>query len=235
VIRRAPWGFEIRTVTGVAIPITLGRGVNVRTEWDESSCRIANGIPNRISSRTKSTTKNLVIAVRMVPDSGKAGGKSISGTESGSRRPDEWFVRAVVMPNKEVDRLSTSSLTPWNEPRRIATLRDQRKRAFDVIEPRRVSGRVVESGILAAAQPGAHFVMFVGGVVVDNQMNLEERSVRGESLDSSPHLLSRSCNRFFFTCWLGLLAPPSGHDSTFPTVTVCSSSGALTRILNCVA
>jgi hypothetical protein len=62
----------------------------------------------------------LVIAVRMVPDSGKSGGKLISGTESGSRRPDEWFVRTVVMPNKGVDLLSTSSLTLWNEPRRIA-------------------------------------------------------------------------------------------------------------------
>ena len=39
-------------------------------------------------------------------------------------------------------------------------------------------------------------------------------------------------NRFFLTCSLGLLAPPSSHDSTLPTVTVCSSSGALTRILN---
>ena len=84
-------------------------------------------------------------------------------------------------------------------------------------------------------QPGAHFVMFVGGVVVDNQMNLEERSVRGESLDPSPYLLSRSFNRFFFTCSLGLLAPPSSHDSTFPTLMVCSSSGAFTRILNGVA
>ena len=119
-IRRKPWGFEIRTVTGVAIPISLGGGVNVRTEWDESSSRIANGIPTKISSKTKSTTENLVIAVRMVPDSGNSGGKSISGTESGSRRPDEWFVSTVVMPNKGVDLLSTSSLTLWNEPRRIA-------------------------------------------------------------------------------------------------------------------
>jgi hypothetical protein len=49
--------------------------------------------------------------------------------------------------------------------------------------------------------------MFVGGVVVDNQMNLEERSVRGESMDPSPYLLSRSFNRFFLTCSFGLLAP----------------------------
>jgi hypothetical protein len=32
-------------------------------------------------------------------------------------------------------------------------------------------------------QPSAHSVKFVGGVAVDNQINLEERSVGGESLD----------------------------------------------------
>jgi len=42
-------------------------------------------------------------------------------------------------------------------------------------------------------------------------------------------------NLFFLTCSLGLLAPPASHESTLPAVTVRSSSGALTRILNCVA
>jgi hypothetical protein len=76
--------------------------------------------------------------------------------------------------------------------------------------------------------------MFVGGVVVDDQMNLKERSIQGESVAFS-YLVSRSFKRFFFTCSLGLFAPPSSNDSTLPTVTVCSSFGALTRILNCVA
>jgi hypothetical protein len=51
---------------------------------------------------------------------------------------------------------------------------------------------------------------------------------------SSIHLRNRSFNRFFLTCSLGLFAPPSSHDSTFPMLTACSSSGALTQILNCV-
>ena len=49
------------------------------------------------------------------------------------------------------------------------------------------------------------------------------------------HRLSRSFSRFFFTCSLGLIAPPSSHDSTLPTVMTCSSSGAFTRIVDCVA
>src|ERR1700690_4117619 len=56
-----------------------------------------------------------------------------------------------------------------------------------------------------------------------------------DSSSTPTHLLRRSFNRFFFTCSLGLLAPPSSHDRTFPTVMVCSSSGALTRILKGVA
>ena len=35
-----------------------------------------------------------------------------------------------------------------------------------------------------------------------------------------------------FTCSLGLLALLSSHDSTLPTVMVCSSSGAFTRMVN---
>ena|ERR1022692_221622 len=56
-----------------------------------------------------------------------------------------------------------------------------------------------------------------------------------DSISTSTHLLRRSFNRFFFTCSFGLRVAPSSHESTLPTVTVCSSSGALTRILNGVA
>ena len=45
------------------------------------------------------------------------------------------------------------------------------------------------------------------------------------------HILSRSRNRFFLSVSFGLVATPSSHESTFATVTVCSSSGAFTRIV----
>src|ERR1022692_4834676 len=48
-----------------------------------------------------------------------------------------------------------------------------------------------------------------------------------DSISTSAHLLSRSFNRFFFTCSLGLLAPPSSHESTLPTLTMCSSPALL--------
>jgi hypothetical protein len=47
-----------------------------------------------------------------------------------------------------------------------------------------------------------------------------------------PHILNRSRKRFFFSFSLGLLATPSSQESTLAIVTVCSSSGALTRIVN---
>ena len=38
---------------------------------------------------------------------------------------------------------------------------------------------------------------------------------------------ARSFNRFFLACSLVLLAPPSSHDSTLPTLTVYASSARL--------
>jgi hypothetical protein len=47
-----------------------------------------------------------------------------------------------------------------------------------------------------------------------------------------PQILSRSRRRFFFSFSLGLVATPSSQASTLAIVIVCSSSGALTRIVN---
>jgi hypothetical protein len=45
------------------------------------------------------------------------------------------------------------------------------------------------------------------------------------------HFRKRSLNRFLFNFSLGLVAMPSSHEITLATVTVCSSSGAFTRIV----
>jgi hypothetical protein len=50
-----------------------------------------------------------------------------------------------------------------------------------------------------------------------------------------PHILSRSFKRFIFSFSLGLVATLSSQSSTLPIVIVCSSSGALTLIVNRVA
>lgn len=44
--------------------------------------------------------------------------------------------------------------------------------------------------------------------------------------------LSRSRRRFFFSFSLGLPATPSRQERTFAMVTLCSSSGHVTRIVN---
>ena len=62
---RSPCGFEIFTVTGVAIPITLGCGVKLTTEWDDISRKVPAGTPARMTSITEITAKNFM-AFRIV-------------------------------------------------------------------------------------------------------------------------------------------------------------------------
>ena len=50
---------------------------------------------------------------------------------------------------------------------------DQSAPAFDLVEPRAVSGREVQVKSWSPCQPGAHARMLVGGVVVANEVHLE--------------------------------------------------------------
>lgn len=52
-------------------------------------------------------------------------------------------------------------------------LGDQGKPAFDLIEPGRVSRRVVNLVSGSLRQPCAHLLVFVSSVIVDDQMNVE--------------------------------------------------------------
>ena len=53
------------------------------------------------------------------------------------------------------------------------TLGDETEPAFDLIEPRRVRGRVVHVVMRTPGQPRPDPGMFVGGVIVYDQMNVE--------------------------------------------------------------
>ena len=65
-------------------------------------------------------------------------------------------------------------------------LGDESEPAFDLIEPGRVGGSVVDLEAWPLCQPESHFCMLVGGVVVYDQMNI--KSLRHGLIDALEEL-----------------------------------------------
>ena len=69
-------------------------------------------------------------------------------------------------------------------------LGDQSEPSFDLIEPGRISGRVVDVEAGSRRQPEAYLGVLVSGVVVDDQMHVERcRDVLVDALDKAEKLL----------------------------------------------
>ena len=76
-------------------------------------------------------------------------------------------------------------------------------------------------------------------VGADQIVSIPPEAVSFKTYTAKDHSQSFLCDALLqtplLTCSFGLLAPPSSHEFTLATVTVCCSSGAFTRIVNRVA
>ena len=85
-------------------------------------------------------------------------------------------------------------------------LGDQSEPSFDLIEPGRVSGRVVDMEAGPFGQPEANLGVLVSGVVVDDQMHVERRrDGLVDALDEAEKLLMP-------VAWFALGQHGSGGD-----------------------
>ena len=85
-------------------------------------------------------------------------------------------------------------------------LGDQSEPSFDLIEPGRISGRVVDVESGPRSQPEADLGVLVGGVVVDDQMHVERcRDGLVDALDEAEKLLMP-------VAWFALGQHGSGGD-----------------------
>ena len=70
------------------------------------------------------------------------------------------------------------------------TLGDDREPALDLVQPRGIGGRVVDVVTPPIPEPGSHFRMLVGGVVIDDEMHVEvRRHIRIDMLEEGEELL----------------------------------------------
>jgi hypothetical protein len=69
--------------------------------------------------------------------------------------------------------LRTRSGTETKEPPPDGALSDQCEEAFDLIEPRSIGRCEVEAPTRTTGKPGSHLGVLVGGVIVDDEMDVE--------------------------------------------------------------
>ena len=81
------------------------------------------------------------------------------------------------MPHEGIDLLDEVMHAGEGAPANGA-LGDETEPAFHLVEPRGVGGGVVHVIAGPLRQPGAHLGMFVGGVVIDDQVKVEFRRHR---------------------------------------------------------
>ena len=85
-------------------------------------------------------------------------------------------------------------------------LGDQSEPSFDLIEPGRISGRVVDVESGSRGQPKADLGVLMGGVVIDDQMHVERcRDCLVDALDEAEKLLMP-------VAWFALGQHGSGGD-----------------------
>lgn len=96
----------------------------------------------------------------------------------GRRSPREGMATTVVALDEEADvgdEISNASEGATAD----CLLRDDVEPDLDLVEPRRVSRREVDVEARSCSEPSSHLVVFVGRVVVDDQMHVE---LLGDSL-----------------------------------------------------
>src|SRR5277367_5115546 len=90
----------------------------------------------------------------------------------GGGGPSEGAAVAVVVPNELVNARNEFA----NAAEAAATdslLSDESKPAFDLVDPGRIGGCVVDMQARPLPEPGAHFGVLVGGVVIHDQMHIQ--------------------------------------------------------------